>query len=163
VPNYEMAQPGHSYSEGGIDLSWPLGREESDVVSVPTKDQTFRFKQRILSGLIVESKRRPTKDEDTDVREYKLLTGEEAAAVKAEPAAAVTRTAYDPDTGGTVEIEIMGPAITDAALEAARAFEREQAAAAKAAEDDTTVTEEVALMSDEATAEHPGAVAGDNS
>jgi len=106
VPNYKMAQPGHGFSEGRINLSWGIGRAASDVISVPVADQTGRFKQRVLAGVIVETKDPVTDAEAvSDIREYKLMTGEEARAHKAIPAGPVTRNVYNPVTGEMVAVE----------------------------------------------------------
>ena len=106
MPNYKMAQPGHGFSEGRINLSWGIGRAASDVISVPVADQTGRFKQRVLAGVIVETKDPVTDAEAvSDIREYKLMTGEEARAHKAIPAGPVTRNVYNPVTGEMVAVE----------------------------------------------------------
>jgi hypothetical protein len=106
MPNFKMAQPGHSFSEDGIDLSWGIGREASDVISLTPAQQSARFKQRVLAGVIVETDDPVTTSGGGDVREYRLLTGDEARAHKAIPAGPVTRSVYNPVTGGVEDVEI---------------------------------------------------------
>ena len=107
MPNYKMAKPGHSFSEGGVDLSWGIGREESDVISLPAAEQSSRFKQRVLAGVIVETKDPPTDTTPiSDIREYRLLTGDEARAHKAIPAGPVTRNVFNPVTNELMAIEM---------------------------------------------------------
>jgi len=107
VPNYKMAKPGHHFSEGGINLSWGVGRDASDVISVPLAGQPARFAQRVLAGVIVETKDPVTAPEGlADVREYRLLTGEEARAHKAQPAGVVTRSVFNPVSGELMNVEI---------------------------------------------------------
>ena len=112
MPNYQMARPGHHFSEGSISLSWGFGGRASDVISVPLAGQSMRFKQRVLAGMIVLTKDPVTiRTAPDDVREYKLLTGEEARAVKAQPAGPVTRSYYSPVTGQVSQIEVGAPRI----------------------------------------------------
>ena len=117
MPNYKMAQAGHNFSEGKVNLSWGIGREVSDVISLPIKEQSARFKQRVLAGVIVETKDPVTDSGNySDIREYRLMTGEEAAAHKAIPAGPVTRTVYNPVSGELVEAEIKAPRELKAAI-----------------------------------------------
>jgi len=130
VPNYKMAEPGHSFCEGSVNLSWGLGADASDVISVPLKEQTTRFKQRILSGVIVETKEAVTPPpEETDLRSYRLMTGEAARAHKAIPAGPVTRNVFNPATGELMEVAIGSPKIVNEQLERAKAAQQAQTAA----------------------------------
>jgi len=105
MPNYKIAEPGHSFVEGKVNLSWGIGRAESDVISLPIAEQSARFKQRLLAGVIVETKDPSTESAPSDIREYRLMTGEEARAHKAIPAGPVTRNVYNPVTGEMVAVE----------------------------------------------------------
>jgi hypothetical protein len=65
---------------------------------MPDEDMSLRIRQRIAEGSIVIVKDKPNKLVDPYAREYRLLTGEEARRVKAEPAGPVTRVVYHPAT-----------------------------------------------------------------
>ena len=120
MPNYKMAQTGHGFTEGKVNLSWGVGRESSDVISVPLAEQTGRFKQRVLAGVIVETKDPVTGAEAvTDVREYRLMTGDEARAHKAIPAGPVTRNVFNPVTGELMSVEIGSTRILEEPAEVA--------------------------------------------
>jgi hypothetical protein len=120
VPNYKMAKPGHSFSEGRIDLSWGIGRESSDVISLSPTEQSARFKQRVLAGVIVETKDPVTDNKViTDTREYRLMTGDEARAHKAIPAGPVTRNVFNPVTGELMSVEIGSTRILEEPAEVA--------------------------------------------
>ena len=119
MPNYKMAKPGHHFAEEGVNIAWGLGRAASDVVSVPIARQSPRFKQRVLAGVIVETKDPLTTVTGTDdVREYRLLTGDEARAVKAEPPGPVTRSMYNPVTGELMQVEVGLPRVVAEAVAA---------------------------------------------
>jgi hypothetical protein len=124
VPNYRMAAPGHSFVEGPVNLSWGIGRASSDVINLPYAEQSGRFKERVLAGVIVETKDRVTTAPDPDVREYRLMTGDEARAHKAIPAGPVTRSVYNPVTGEMSEVEIKAPRELKAAISAEEAAAR---------------------------------------
>lgn len=148
MPNLAMRQPGSQFTEGVTAISWPIGGER-EVVAVPDEDMTLRIRRRIAEGQIVITDDKPTTSADTDAREYKLLTGEEARKRIAEPAGPVTRVVYRPavpEDDEEVTLEI--PSIeTDPVIVKEQAAERE-------AEDRSA-----ALAKEKAEAEHAAAVA----
>lgn len=139
MPNLAMRQPGSQFSGDGIDLSWPIGGER-EVLAVPDEDMTLRIRRRIAEGQIVITDDKPTKSADTDAREYKLLTGEEARKRMAEPAGPVTRVVYHPATPAderefnleVQSVEGESEIFKKSQAEAAAAAEEKSAAIAKA-------------------------------
>ena len=95
MPNLAMRQPATQFSADGLELSWPLGGER-EVVAWPEDKMSLRIKRRIAEGSIVIVDDKPTKSTQQNVREYRLLTGEDARKHMAEPAGPVTRIVYAP-------------------------------------------------------------------
>lgn len=95
MPNLSMRLPGTQFSADGLDIAWPLGGQR-EVVAVPDDRVSLRIKRRIAEGNIAIVDDTPTREIDTQAREYRLLTGEEARAHMAEPAGPVTRVVYHP-------------------------------------------------------------------
>jgi hypothetical protein len=122
------------FVDGPINIAWGANRAASDVQEVPKAWQTPRFKARVLAGVIVETKDPVTGQPDSsDTREYKLMTGKEAAEHMKIPAGPVTRTMWDPVVGDTVQVEMGSPKVLDEAL---REAERADAEARGEGEDD---------------------------
>lgn len=92
-----MRRAGTQFSADRLDLAWPLGGER-EVVAFAEEDMTLRIKRRIAEGHIVIVDDAPTHETDLQARVYRLLTGDEARAHKAEPAGPVTRIVYHPAT-----------------------------------------------------------------
>jgi hypothetical protein len=102
--NIAMRRPGTQFSGDGLSLSWPLGGERQ-VVSFPPEKRTPRIIQRIAQGQIIEVNDEPTDVAGDEARSYRLLTGDEARAHKAEPAGPVVRFIYTREDGSTVNAE----------------------------------------------------------
>ena len=112
--NYAMAKEGTQFTETlpdgrQISLSWPVGGTR-EVVSVPAEAQTRRFQNRVGAGSVVETddaanKKIPPED---SAPERRILRGDEARARLEEPAEPVTRKAFDPAQGETVDIPLGG-------------------------------------------------------
>jgi hypothetical protein len=107
-----MATEGTQFTETLPDgrqfsLSWPVGAER-EVMSVSAEDQTRRFQNRVGAGSIVETDDKATKqvpDEGTAL-ERRILHGDEARERMAQPAEPVTRKAFDPVQGETVDVPL---------------------------------------------------------
>lgn len=125
MANYQMGRPGSMFVDGEINIAWGANREESDVQSVPKDMQTPRFQQRVLAGVIVETKRPATNASPLDIGSRRLMTGEEARAHKAEPAGPVLRRVWDAGTRDTKLVEMARPQDLSAALEAAERIDAE--------------------------------------
>lgn len=140
MPNLAMRQPGSQFSGDGIELSWPIGGER-EVLAVPDEDMTLRIRQRIAEGSISITDDKPTKSAETDAREYKLFTGEEARKRMAEPAGPVTRVVYRPSTPedekdfNPIVQTVVDPTTARAELAESERVAAEESAAVKAQEE----------------------------
>lgn len=111
MPRYQMTNPGTAFIQDGIDLSWPRGRAESDVIEIEDiKEAPASFRQAVTADRITETDRDVTSDGKvvSDDVAARILTGKEALAKMAEPPAPVTIDIRDQQTGETRTVTLDG-------------------------------------------------------
>lgn len=93
MKTYAMAAEGSAFCRDGIDLSWPRGGAR-EVIELDPKAAPESFRLRVHHGVIEEVEGlEATKVMDAPTP-YRLYEGEEARAVRAEPAAPVVVTQH---------------------------------------------------------------------
>lgn len=109
--NVKLTGQGRSYTQSGVNISWPYGREASEVAAPPSNGRWPReVQEAVLSGKLAYTDGDATPSNAQGVGVARVLSRKEARERNAQPAGPVVMRVRRKD-GTTAEVEAKAPEV----------------------------------------------------